>query len=597
MIRLMKQENIYLESLCDGLDITLQDIQERNRWLDWETAAELLERIEKTVGGRLSFLELIRRLAFNENTPAVFGIARVGLSPRSLYQLVVRYITPQVFPIHRSKFIPIDKQTVRIELTLPSDARGSEQFFWAGHATYEVIPRIFGLADARVESTITAYKGSFTVYMPESLTLLSRTRRLVNAIFGSRQTIDELAKQQKALQESFNELKSANLALQAREKDLYEQIILRDQAQSALRKQGEQLLQAQKLEAVGRLASGIAHDFNNILTVLTTYTELLAIEINSSKGKSHLEQQRRALERASALTTQLLSFARPQHLRSEAIDVNAVIREQLLMLQRIIGNVNLVDALEPSVGLVVMDPIQLQQVMLNLILNASDAINGDGHITVNTKRCDANRLAITVTDSGTGISKQDIDLIFEPFFTTKGERGTGLGLAMVQKIVHEVGGSVSVQSQPGNTVFCIELPTSSAEHNSVQSKTTLESVSGHGKTVLLLEDDDSLRMALATSLSNAGFLVKEAADGSSAISHAVSGLVDAVVADIMVGKESGPVVASRIKKVQPNAEVLFISGYADAEIERLPSDAEFLRKPFPPSELTNIVFRILEQRK
>jgi nitrogen-specific signal transduction histidine kinase/CheY-like chemotaxis protein len=379
----------------------------------------------------------------------------------------------------------------------------------------------------------------------------------------------------------------------------------------------EQLRQAQRMEAIGRLAGGVAHDFNNILTVIAGYCELLLADLPAGSDlRPDVEEVAKAADRAGALTRQLLTISRDQVVQAEVLDLNAVIVNVEQMLRRLIGeDVQLETALAPELEEVRVDPGQVEQVLLNLAANARDAMPRGGKLTIETASVELDDsyaqshngvqpgcyVLLAVSDTGTGIDGSVLPHIFEPFFTTKRQgQGTGLGLSIVYSIVHQSGGHIWVYSEPGKgTTFKIYLPVTEREET-VPWPAPVSAPSEQGAGVILLvEDQEAVRAMLTKALAARGYTLLEAADGEEAIRLVAGrqGLIDLLITDVVMPVMSGREVAERLAAERPGMKVLFISGFADRAIVHhgmLSPGINYLQKPFPLSELTRKVEEILK---
>ncbi|HYW06931.1 MAG TPA: PAS domain S-box protein [Longimicrobium sp.] len=391
----------------------------------------------------------------------------------------------------------------------------------------------------------------------------------------------------------------------------------RKEAADALRESEAQLRQAHKMEAVGRLAGGIAHDFNNLLTAILGNAELLLADVEpGSPIRADLEEITAAGQRAAALTRQLLAFSRQQVLHPRVLDANSVFAEMERMLRRVIGeHIDFAVDLAPDLGLVRADPGQLEQVLLNLVVNARDAMPDGGTLRVRSRNvmvdlhsthplpADINPgpyAVFSVADTGSGMDDETQQRIFEPFFTTKEQgKGTGLGLATVYGIVNQSGGYIGVSSAPGaGTTFEVYLPVVAADVGSAAAARD-EWAPGGGETVLVVEDEDMVRSLACRVLRRKGYTVLEADRGEAALrlmdSH--RGPIHLVLTDMVMPGMSGRALAGRIVLRRPGTRILFTSGYTPdmyASSGALEPDTHFLAKPFEPGDLARMVRELLD---
>lgn len=380
----------------------------------------------------------------------------------------------------------------------------------------------------------------------------------------------------------------------------------------------EQLRHAQKMEAVGRLAGGVAHDFNNLLTVISAAADFIHFDTEpGSQMRKDAQDILDTVKRAHTLTTQLLTFSRRQVVRPKQVDLNELVRGTESMLRRVISvDVKLSLTIADHPVRVLADAGQLEQVLMNLVVNARDAIGSAGFISIGTGRAvvDAALASIrpeldpgdyavlTVTDTGAGMDDATVERIFEPFFTTKeAGKGTGLGLATVFGIVKQAGGHIFVYSEPGlGTTFRVYLP-----HNEVgegaPERTRSGSVPtvGGSETILLVEDEPQVRLLARRILSESGYSVIEAESGSEALVGATlhSGPIHLLISDVVLPGMNGPDVAERLQQARPDMKVLFMSGYTpDALLHHriTESGTPFLEKPFTRVGLAAVVRAALD---
>jgi len=384
---------------------------------------------------------------------------------------------------------------------------------------------------------------------------------------------------------------------------------------TAERELEEQLRQAQKLEGVGRLAGGVAHDFNNLLTVISASSDLAAMELpDDHPAREALESVEEAAEHGAGLTRQLLSFARRQVVEPRVVDANGVLSEAEKMLRRLIGEDVLLQ-LEPRAGLwpVRIDPHQLMQVLVNLAVNARDAMPGGGVLTIATENVPAGRpetpialrrvdaVQMRVRDSGHGMDEHVLAHLFEPFFTTKraGE-GTGLGLPTCQRIVGEAGGTITCSSAPGRgTAFSIWLPRCSEEPVSAAAEALPGAARGEEETVLVVEDDRLVRGTTVALLRARGYRVLEASGAADALARleAEPGPCHLLLTDVVMPGLSGPQLAERVRTLRPETRVLFTSGYADDAVVRSGvsrGEVDLLQKPYTAEALARKVRAVID---
>jgi signal transduction histidine kinase/CheY-like chemotaxis protein len=392
--------------------------------------------------------------------------------------------------------------------------------------------------------------------------------------------------------------------------ELAERMAERDELQ-------QQLLQAQKMEAVGRLAGGVAHDFNNLLTAIIGYSQLLLRRFSADDPVfQELEEIRKAGERAATLTRQLLAFSRKQVLQPKVLDLNAVVADTSKMLSRLIGeDIKLRTVLDPRLKPVQADPGQVEQVLMNLAVNARDAMPGGGSLTIETANVvlgeeysshhvgvqPGEYVLIAVSDTGVGMDAATQARMFEPFFTTKEQgKGTGLGLAMVYGIIKQSGGHIWVYSEPGRgTTVKIYLSqvSESAETWGQMAQPSL--LPGGTETVLLAEDDAQVGSFAARVLRELGYMVIEARNGKEALQVAVETgqNIDLLLTDVVMPEMGGKTLADWLKLHRPEVRVLFISGYTEDAIVQhgvLDAGVSFLHKPFTPGELARKVREVID---
>ena len=378
-----------------------------------------------------------------------------------------------------------------------------------------------------------------------------------------------------------------------------------------------ELRQAQKMEAVGRLATGIAHDFNNLITVLLGYSdELIEEAAPNSTVYSAAVEVRRAADRASALTQQLLAFSRRQTSVAQSIDLNQVIAQMEDLIRRLIGpEIRLEFSLQPDLAMISADSPQIGQVLMNLIVNARDAMPNGGTLTIETANVDLGddvvdaipgpHVVLTVSDSGLGMTREVRERLFEPFFTTKESgSGTGLGLSMAHAIVRQTGGHIIVDSNPGEgsvfTVYFPRQPDSESAPMPPLTQPPSATVKGEG-VVLLAEDDRSVRKLVVTELTRRGFTVLDAEDGAAALAlfKREKDRVDVLVTDVVMPHMNGADLAKAAESLRPGLKILFISGHPERAGAGLDPTGvtNLLMKPFTADTLAARIKELITGRK
>ncbi|MBM2812241.1 MAG: hypothetical protein HW416_3000, partial [Chloroflexi bacterium] len=385
----------------------------------------------------------------------------------------------------------------------------------------------------------------------------------------------------------------------------------RHRAQEMLQEREVQLLHAQKMEAIGQLAGGIAHDFNNLLTVIIGFGNLVLERTDLPIGaQAQLGEVVKAGERAAALTNQLLAFGRRQNLQPQVLDLNVVLADIEQLLAQLVGApIDLIKRPASDLGSVQADPGQIEQVIVNLVVNARDAMPDGGQLTIETTNVELDAwlghvgmavpagsyVRLLLRDTGTGMDPETLARIFEPFFTTKEPgKGTGLGLASVYGIVTQSGGHVRVESKPGvGTVFEIYLPRVDATVRSAGRRDATAAVPRGSETVLLVEDEPMVRSLVSAVLHALGYVVLEASGGYQALTLLASHgrPIDLLVTDIVMPQMDGREVARHVTERYPATKVLYLSGYASpAAVE----GAHFMQKPFTPLAIAAKVRAVLD---
>ena len=369
------------------------------------------------------------------------------------------------------------------------------------------------------------------------------------------------------------------------------------------------LAQAEKMQAIGQLAGGIAHDFNNLLTVINGYCDLLIGYEKAGQARDSLEMIRQAGERAAGLTQQLLAFSRKQMTRTEVVSLGAIASEVVRLSRRVIGeNIHITEDLCPAGDNIVADPAQIHQMLMNLVINARDAMPDGGRLTIATAVSDIGAdsaahldvphgtyVVLTVADSGAGMDEFVRAHLFEPFFTTKEKgKGTGLGLSTVYGTVRQSGGAIALESEPGRgTTFRIFLPQASSAGDAGPAEAGIPKLLGGTNTILVVEDEPAVRRFVAELLRGTGYDVLEASNGQEAISVAANhrGAIHLLLTDMMMPGMTGLQLAADLCELHPESKVVVVSGYSEGFSPAAPlaHNIRYLQKPFTPEHLTRAV--------
>jgi len=412
----------------------------------------------------------------------------------------------------------------------------------------------------------------------------------INALLRIRRSEDSLRSLNATLDE---QVRTRTAELTETNRLLMQEMVQRQKAEAAL-------LQAQKMEAVGQLTGGLAHDFNNLLTAVVGNLDLIRARTTEPRITKLAENAFKAAERGSKLTAQLLAFSRTQKLATSSIDINRTIRDMYEFLDQSLGaGVSIEMKLDPGAPVVIADGNQLEVGILNLGINARDAMPDGGTLTITTASdpVDERRVLVTVSDTGTGMSPEVVARAFDPFFTTKPPgKGTGLGLSQVYGLVRQMGGDVDIISKPGEGTT-VRLHLRRGDVVSVSdAEAAHASNAGHAETILVVDDDHDVRAIMTSFLAEIGYVVHEAEHGEAALALQKTVRPQLMIIDFAMPGSNGADVVRAARAAQPGLPILFVSGYADsAALEAALGSAPFLKKPFRPAELASAVRAAIEK--
>jgi signal transduction histidine kinase/CheY-like chemotaxis protein len=618
LLQVAERQRFDCGPLFVGLPVDEATLRSGNGSFDWDVWAEIVERLERQCGGPEALVRM--GSAVNElPIPHEFKkVAGLFWSARRLYRLNSRWGVSADFRCIKSECIDLDDRHLRITMSIPSHLRGSTSAFRLTTGVLRSLPQLIDQAPAKIDAEIGTHGGTYVVELPPPATIAARLRRGVTTLIGVRTAFEQLEAQQqdivehnRLLGEQLNEQRRVESALresEARWRSLAE----------SLRKSEEQLRQSQKMEAVGRLAGGVAHDFNNLLSVVLGYSSMLLARLPpDGRDAADVKEIYDAGQRAATLTRQLLAFSRQAVLAPTVTDLNEVVTRSERMLTRLIGeDIDL--HVERAVDLppVKVDQAQMEQVIVNLVINARDAMPDGGKITIETARVELDELYVAahpeascgphvmlaVSDTGVGIAPEQHALVFEPFFTTKEKgSGTGLGLSMVRGIVHQSGGSLCMYSERGiGTTMKIHLPVTGDRRAERSERPSPAAASQGTETILLVEDEAPVRKVARSILGKHGYRVLEAAtpDEALAVFADHDEPIHLLLTDVVMPAMNGRDLAQRLVQARRGLKVLFMSGYAEATIAHrgvVDPGVTLLQKPFSSESLTRSVRDVLDR--
>lgn len=595
-----ESRGLSFEHLLEGTGLAPAYFSDRSHWVAWSTFLRALDNV--AVGLTVEELHQLGRDGFNTPLTDMFRVvAPILPSELSVFRWTRSMATGPNALFYRCLRMDVRELTptqleVEIEVPAKSDLRVLGPLFYGA---FEQMPRFCGAPRAKVRLQYTPQGLLYQVELQPRWRVLTALRQYWNSLFNRREAIEAQQTYQLLLQQN-EALRRQMQAVRVAEEQ-------RLQLEEGLRR-------SQRLEAVGRLAGGVAHDFNNLLTVILAHSGFLADQLpKSSELHENVKGIENASMRAAGLTRQLLAFSRQQVFELENVDVVAILRGVERILRTLLGEQHAL-VLDPGDQPLVFrgDKGQLEQVLMNLVVNASHAMGSRGTVTISVRLIppadvpnlrgqpkEGSWIRLSVTDTGTGIDAETLELIFEPFFTTKGDDGTGLGLATVHGIVHQFGGTMDVESEVGTgTSVHVYLPCSEPVVATVEDPSiSLHPPCVRGQLVLVVDDDSGVRRVLTRGLERVGYRTLEAASGDEGLRLATDRPdISVVLSDLVMPGLSGRELVQRLAYVRPELPVILMSGYAQgaSSTEELGATA-FLDKPFSRDALVKTLDDVLRQ--
>ncbi len=589
------------QQVLEGIDYPLEHMTDGRRRISWQAFHRFAANMGRVFGDE----ELIEIGAISMRSPFLSALMFPGqllFGVNEIYQWLFGPSGPpnQLFAAHRCALREIAPGKLRLEMFMKKGYEPSRENYLLLRGSLSALSQTFGVLSKVVQHPLTN-GAAYEIEVPSNRGLISSARNAYHWIFAARSTAEELRR--------------THVELHQRCIELEREIEVRSRAETERVRLEKQLRQAQKMEAVGRLAGGVAHDFNNLLSVILSNASLVLEDLEPMNPlRTDIEEIKKAGDRAADLTKQLLAFSRQQVLEPKVLDLNEVVRGMDKMIRRLVGeDVEVFTTARPDLGRIKADPGHIEQVILNLAVNARDAMPRGGRLTMETGNAEldetyaAEHVGVTpgayvmlaVSDTGIGMDKATQDRIFEPFFTTKAKgKGTGLGLSTVFGIVQQSGGSIWVYSEPNQgTTFKVFLPLT----NEVEQPVTpvrLGSLRG-SETVLLVEDDDQVRAVALGILSRNGYRILEGRNANEALQLSArhEGPIELLLTDVVMPHMSGSELADKLVEGRPDTRVLYMSGYTDEAIVHhrvVAPGVTLLQKPLTPEGLLRKVREVLE---
>lgn len=636
-------EKVPLAPLLAGLPVNEERLRASGGRIDWEVWVTLVERTAAALGGAVELERFAERLVRDPPAHPFSRVASLFASPLALYRLNSRWGIPNQYRNMTSSLSDLGDDCVHVVCTIPASDRGSTAVFHSAIGILTGLPQVIGLpASTRLSARVWSHGAELTLRLPPSRTLGTFARRLRRGLSGLGTIVEQLTLQEQELREKHHvlerqleEQKRVEAALRASEERWRELALLAEQREAALAR-------AQQMEALGQLAGKVAHDFNNLLTVVLGAAHLLESTPLGDEQRDEVREIRRAADRGVQLTRQLLTFSRQRTQAPRVVSLSEVLENARGMLERLLGERVRLEISSEASWPVRIDPGKFEQVLMNLAVNARDAMAQGGTLTITTRDvpaepgasrgarnapagaagdgaagdgaadaadaagdgapagngAPADWVELAVRDTGVGMSPQTLERIFDPFYTTKPEGlGTGLGLAIVRAMVIQSNGQVWVDSELGRgSTFTVRWPRADALVDAAPASSPPPASRG-SENILLVEDDAQVRGLARKVLVERGYRVIDCAGASEALERAHGKHIDLLLAEVAMPEMDGPELARQLSRDHDNLPVLFMSGGGENETGyrgALDPDA-LLPKPFGPDALALGVRRALDR--
>ena len=593
IIRSLVARGIGAEHMAHGIPFDLHTLEDASARIPWDDFLQVLRNCSDLMGGP-DGIEDICATFYPQNDGLLKDLGRQLLSPRALYHMGARWYGPWLIPCTQAQCQDLPDGRIVQTIEIQPDRADSELFFHAMCGSLKTVPSLLGLPAAEVKMERGPRRAEFTI-TPPRIGRIERVQRMLRRRRGAVDGADEeLTIHFEELMQSYEQARAMTAELDETTQRLDEERAERDRVEQMLQ-------QAQKLDAMGRLASGIAHDFNNVLTAISGYADLAIEQLEEAHPvHSDVAEIRDVAARGAALVQQILGFSRRREVTPQRLELNAVALRMQTLLERLLPeSVELQISPSEDPLPVIADSGQMEQVIINLVINSRDAMPGGGRIHIGlTRRSDAekgNLARLELIDNGRGMDAETAAQVFEPFFTTKApDKGTGLGLATVHSIVIASGGRIDLESRVGQgTQVTVEWPLAGEDVDVLESAAQPR---GGTETVLVVEDDDSVRDVIERTLAAAGYTVLTAAESSKALDLARNhpNDIQLLVTDLTLPADDGAELATRIYDLRSELRGALLIGDADEVRIASPANQARLTNPLDRPALLRAARQILD---